>query len=445
VITDARRLRPVSSMEGALVAPRKFVAAAIAAAALCVPSIASADVVVDWNATLVNAMYTAHTAPQLGTRIGAIVQTSVFDSVNGITRRYSQFRPDLLGTAPHGASAPAAAASAAYTALVALFPGAAFKATFDAQLAASLAQISHQEGEEGGSRAVSRGVDWGKSVANAILAWRSGDGLTPVPPLSDYVPGTLAGDWLPQPGIVNPVFRQFAKMAPWTMSSPSQFRPTSRPSLTSPQYLADLLQVKLLGNVASVTPEHFDIAWFWQGKFDTVATIWNRTADSLAMTRHRSITDNARIFGLLNVALADSTIAVWEAKNWFNFWRPITAIQVTDPSWKPTIPTPNHQEFPSGHSGASGAAAAVLASFFGERTTFTVVSDGVAGAGGTRTFAGFAPALEEVALARVYGGIHFLDSCTKAQTMGRLLAEQAMATQMLPRHGDHEGQEGDQD
>jgi membrane-associated phospholipid phosphatase len=418
------------------VAPKKLVAAAVVAAALCVPSIASADVVVDWNRTFVDAMYTAHTAPQLGTRMGAIVETAVFDSVNGITQRYSQFRPDLLGPAPRGASAPAAAASAAYTTLVALFP--AQKATFDAQLAASLTQIPGGNGGKGGSQAVVRGLDWGKSVANAILAWRAGDGLNAV--LPDYVPGTQPGDWQPQPGIVNPVFRQFAKMTPWTMSSPAQFRPGPPPALTSPQYLADLAQVRALGNVATVTPEHADIAFFWQGKFDTVATLWNRTAESLAASQERSITQNARIFALLNVSLADSTIAVWEAKNWFNFWRPITAIQVTDPTWKPTIPTPNHQEYPSGHSGASGAAATVLASFFGEQTTFTVVSDGVAGAGGTRTFAGFASALEEVAIARVYGGIHFLGSCTTAQTMGRQLAEQAMATQMLPTHV-----EGDED
>jgi hypothetical protein len=85
----------------------------------------------------------------------------------------------------------------------------------------------------------------------------------------------------------------------------------------------------------------------------------------------------------------------------------------------------------------------VLASFFGEGASFTVVSDGVAGAGGTRTFSGFASILDEVALARVYGGIHFLGSCITAQTMGRELAEQAMATQMLPLHGE-EGQQGDE-
>jgi hypothetical protein len=305
------------------VAPRKLVVSAVAAAALCVPSIASADVVLDWNRTLVDALYTAKTAPQPGTRLGAIVQTAVFDSVNGITRRYSQFRPDLLGTAPHGASAPAAAAGAAYTALVALFP--AQKPTFDLRLAASLAQIPGGNGGENGSQAVVRGLDWGTSVANAILAWRAGDGLNAV--LPDYVPGTQPGDWQPQPGIVNPVFRQFATMTPWTMSSPAQFRPAARPSLTDPQYLADLTQVRTLGNIATVTPEHADIAWFWQGKVDTVATLWNRTADSLAGSGDRSITENARIFALLNVALADAAISVWDAKNAFNFWRPITAIQ----------------------------------------------------------------------------------------------------------------------
>jgi hypothetical protein len=414
------------------VALRTLLAAAVAVAALSMPSLASADVVLDWNRTLVDALITARTAPQPGTRIAAIVQTSVFDAVNGITRRDTAFRPDLLGAAPHGASAQAAAASAAYTALVALFP--AQKPAFDAQLASSLAEI------HGGGPPVARGIAWGASVANAIVAWRSGDGLNATFP--DYVPGVLPGDWRPQPNLVNPVFRQFATMTPWTMSSPDQFRPGPPPALNSPGYLADVAQVRALGNAATVTPENADTARFWQGKFDTVATIWNRAAAALAMRQERSLTENARILGLVNLALADSTIAVWDAKNAYNFWRPITPIQAVEPSWKPTLPTPNHQEYPSGHSGASAAAAAVLAAFFGEGTTFTVVSDGVAAPGDSRTFAGFDSALEEVALARVYGGIHFLGSCTTAQTMGRQLADQALATQMLPLHA---GDDGDDD
>jgi hypothetical protein len=416
------------------VAPKTLVAAAVAAAALCVPSIASADVVVDWNRTLVDALYLAHTPPQTATRAGAIVQTAVFDSVNGVTRRYAQFRPDVVGAAPRGASAPAAAASAAYTALVALFP--TQKPTFDTQFAASLAQIVHARDENGGARAITRGMAWGKAVANAIIAWRDGDGLNAV--LPDYALPAGAGVWQPQPGLVNPVFRQYATMAPWTMSSPGQFRPGPPPALDSAGYLADLAQVRSLGNALEVTPEHAETARFWQGKFDTVVTMWNRTAASLVARGHGSLTQNARSLALLNVALADASIAVWDAKNAYNFWRPITAIRAVpaDKDWQPTLPTPNHQEYPSGHSGLSAAAATVLGSVFGRRTSFTVVSDGVAAPGDTRAFSGFDALLAEIALARVYGGIHFLGSCTTAQALGRQLAEQALATQMTPRRGD---------
>jgi hypothetical protein len=203
--------------------------------------------------------------------------------------------------------------------------------------------------------------------------------------LPDYVPGTQPGDWQPQPGIVNPVFRQFATMTPWTMTSPSQFRPAARPSLTSPDYLADLAQVRALGNAATVTPENLATAKFWAGQLDTVGMLWDRTAQSLVLTRDWSLTRTARFFALLNLSMADSAIAVWDAKNAFNFWRPITAIQHVDPTWKSALPTPNHQEFPSGHSGASGAAAAMLAAFFGEDATFTVVSDGLPTPGNART------------------------------------------------------------
>jgi hypothetical protein len=114
---------------------------------------------------MVNALLVSHTAPQPGTRVAAIVETSVFDAVNGISRRYSQVHPEVIGaTAPHRASAPAAAASAAYTALLGLFPDQ--KATFDAQLAASLAALSGDEDEDGGgSQAVARGLVWGETVA----------------------------------------------------------------------------------------------------------------------------------------------------------------------------------------------------------------------------------------------------------------------------------------
>jgi membrane-associated phospholipid phosphatase len=394
------------------------------------------DPVVEWNRTMVAALLATATPPQPGTRIGAIVQIAVFDAVNGITRQYSQYRPDAIGTtAPFGASPTAAAVGAAYTTLVALLP--AQKATFDAQLAASLPR--------GRGVSTARGLAWGQTVANAILALRSTDGFTAI--LSPYVVGPLPA-WQPAlPSFAGPVFRQFATMTPWTMTSSSQFDPGPPPALTSARYTHDFNEVKALGSSTSLTrtPEQTSIAQFWNGHFDTVATIWNRVGNSFAARPGRSLTANARFFALLNVAMADSVIAVWNAKNTYNTWRPITAIANAgiydatgaspDPLWRPMLPTPPHQEYPSGHSGVSAAALAVLASFFGSNTGFSASSDGVPGAASTvRSFSSFADANAEIALARIAAGFHFRFSCEIAASMGDEVAAYAMTTQMLPRH-----------
>jgi hypothetical protein len=136
---------------------------------------------------------------------------------------------------------------------------------------------------------------------------------------------------------------------------------------------------------------------------------------------------------------------VWNAKNTYNTWRPITAIQnanvdgndatIADPGWTPVLTTPAHQEYPSGHSGVSTAAATVLASFFGIDTTVTVSSDAVPGE--PRTYSSFSAALAEIALARIAGGIHFRFACDAAQQMGEALADYTMSNELLALHGNH--------
>jgi PAP2 superfamily len=426
---------------------KKVLTSLAAAVALAVPSTASADVVTDWNNTLVDALLVARTAPQPGTRIGAIVQTSVFDAVNGIGRRYTQFHPDLLTTsAPRGASAPAAAAGAAYTALVALFP--AQKATFDAQLAATLATLADDE-DGGTSTAVARGLEWGATVANAILAWRASDDVTGA--LLDPYEQLPLPFWQPtppSPPCLTPVARQFATMTPWSMTSPSAFLPEPSPELSSARYAQDFNEVKAIGTSAT-TPDLADeaaTARFWAARFDSPVTMWNRVARSLTVNRDVPLVYNARLFALLNVSLADAVIAVYNAKNEYERWRPITAIQnadidgndatIADPSWTPLLTTPCHQEYPSGHSGLSTAATTVLAAFFGNDTTFTVSSDALV-SGGTRTYSSFSEAIDEIALARVAAGIHFRFACEAAEQMGKGLADYAMANEMLTRTGTH--------
>jgi hypothetical protein len=405
---------------------------AAAAVALGAPGLARADTVTDWNSTLIAGLEAAKLPPPTSARISAIVQASVFDAVNGIERRYTPYHVDPA--AAPGASRDAAAAGAAYTALVALIPSQ--KPLFDQQLAASLAQISDDRFDPGQS--VVRGLDWGQTVANDILAWRATDGFDAV--LPPYVGGTAAGDWQPTPPSFGPpLFRQFANMTPFALTSPAQFLPPGPPSLTSPRYVQDLNEVQTLGSTASTTrtPEQTQTAVFWQ--VDTPAAMWNRVADQLANANNTTLPQNARLLALMNIALADATIGIWNAKNTFNFWRPVTAIQIGgDPTWAPLLPTPVFQEYPSAHSGVSNAAASVLASFYGDDTSFTVTSAGLPGV--ERDFTSFSSAVQQVEDARIYAGFHFRFSCVDGATLGAQVADYVIQALMQPLHGNEVGQ-----
>ena len=404
----------------------------------------NAIVVSDWNATMLEVLAAAGTPAPIGTRLGAIVQAAVFDAVNGIKPRFTPIH--VQPVAPKHASAEAAAASAAHEALVALFP--AQQAMLDARLVASLAAIGGRKEDHRGS--ISSGVDWGKTVADAILAWRAADHFSD--PLGPYSPGGMPGDWQPTPPafITPPLFRNLGVTTPFAMTSPSQFRPAGPPALTSAQYAADFNEVKAFGN--STTPFQAETARFWNG--DTVTAFWNRVAEQLAQRSHMSLSKNALLLARLNVSLADAAIAVWDAKNFFDSWRPVTAIAqaaldgnpdtTAQAGWAPLIVTPAHQEYPSGHSGVSSAAVTILASVFGSHTSFTVTSAGLPGV--VRSFTNFADAIAQVADARVFGGIHFRSACVDAARMGVEVADRVDETMFLRvrHHGDDEDEiEGD--
>jgi hypothetical protein len=384
------------------------------------------DTVTQWNLTLIAGLEAAGSPPPIAARIAAIVQASVYDAVNGIEQHYTPYH--IAPDAPHGASRDAAAAEAAYTALVGLLP--AQKAIFDTQLSASLAQISDDPSQPG--PAVERGLNWGHTVAQDILTWRATDGIDTV--LPPYKPGNGAGDWQPTPPkFLSPQFRQFAQMTPFGLESPAQFRPPGPPSLLSSEWAQDLAEVQTLGSATSNvrTSEQTEIAKFWQD--DTPAALWNRVADQLAAANDLPLVENARRLALMNIALADATIAVWDAKNYFNFWRPITAIRATtDPTWTPLLVTPAFQEYPSAHSGVSSAAASVLAAFYHDNTQFTMTSAGFGNA--IRTFTSFSAAVQEVQDARIYAGFHFRFSTRDGAALGTQVGDYITANLMQRLH-----------
>ncbi len=398
---------------------------------------ARADEVTDWNRIMFEAaLVPPATSPIVMTRVAAIVQASVFDAVNGIERRYTPVHVDPA--APPGASRRAAAVQAAYAALVRLYP--AQKNALDEKLADSLAAISSGPAAEN-SESIARGIDWGQTVADAIWAWRSTDGFAPPPP--PFLGGTNVGEWRPTPpGFLPGAVPQFAYMTPWAISSPSQFRPAGPPALASARYATVFNETKSMGSISSSlrTADQTLASRFWAST--SANYLWNSVAVGLGAERHNTLSENARLLALLNIAMADAAIACWDAKYHYVFWRPVTAIPLAatdgnpdtteDPSWAPLLTTPNHPEYPSAHSTVSGAAATVLADFFGEETSFSVDSDVMIGV--LRSFSSFSAAQDEVKDARIFAGIHYRSSCDDGQATGTAVAGYALANSLQPVH-----------
>lgn len=417
-----------------------------------VSSVTRADDITDWNHHMLRAGTVGGTTPLVMSRVAAIVQASVFDAVNGIDRKYTPVH--VPPGAPAGASRRAAAVEAAYTALVALYP--LQKSIFDARLAVSLTAIASDPHEN--SAGIASGITWGQTAANGILSWRATDGFTPAPP--PFMGGTGVGQWRPTPpGLLPGAGPQFAYMTPWVISTPSQFRPGGPPALTSARYTSDFNETKTMGSMSSPlrTADQTVYAWFWAAS--TATYLWNNVADTLIERgergdrdddddsgrwgeRRNSLLENARVLALLDLAMADAAIACWEAKYHYVFWRPVTAIPladtdgnpgtIADPSWVPLFATPNHPEYPSGHSTVSGAAAVVLASFFGEKRHFTMDNDLMIGV--IRSFRSFSQALDEVKNARIFAGIHFRSACDDGQATGMQVANWVLENALLRAH-----------
>jgi hypothetical protein len=160
----------------------------------------------------------------------------------------------------------------------------------------------------------------------------------------------------------------------------------------------------------------------------------------MAANRHTTLSENARLFALVNIAMADAAIACWDAKYHYVFWRPITAIALADtdgnpatmpePGWTPLIVTPNFPEYPSGHATVSPAAAVILQAAFGDSGPFTLDSEVLPGV--LHSFMSFAAAADEAFVARIYGGIHFRTSCRDGHELGVSVGNYILVNAALP-------------
>jgi membrane-associated phospholipid phosphatase len=354
-------------------------------------SITSPNEAIVWNELMLQAIALSSSSPSplIATRVMAIESLAVFNALSSIEG---------------GASAVAAVAQAARDVLVQLFP--AQSATFDALLASSLGAIADGE-------AKSDGIAAGAQAAADMIETRADDGWNASVP---YTPTAEPGRWQPTPPAHLPAAApQWGDVEPFALLSSDQFLPKGPPALTSRGYAKAFHEVQSLGEADSAlrTPEQTEIAKFWVFGARTPPGAWNDIASDIAQAEGLSLTETARLLATLNVAEADAMIAVWDAKYFYDTWRPVTAIRNADdignrwisedPDWTPLLTTPNHPEYVSGHSTISAAAAEVLTAYFGKHYEFSATSPGVA----TRHFDSFWDAANEAAMSRMYGGIHF--------------------------------------
>jgi membrane-associated phospholipid phosphatase len=391
-----------------------------------------ADPVLEWDAIMNDTVLAGATSPFATSRVAAMMSASVFDAVNGIRPRYKPLH--VRPSAPRFASQRAAAVQAAYAILINQYP--AQIASLTTRHDASIAAIASSES----ARSIQAGIAWGQSVADSIWAWRLTDGTAPPPPPFLGVLGIVGapsavGVWRPTPLLNAPgAAVQFATMTPWVLQRPSQFRLPPPLALTSAEYAADYNEIKVMGAFAGSgrSADQSELALFWAGN---TPLFWNRVASQISADRSLSLSENAHLFAVLNVTMADAGIACFDVKYRYVFWRPITAIRAgdtdgnpstdPDPAWTPWLDffpsgTPAHPEYPSAHSTFSGSAAFVLAAAFGDATPFTLTSEVRPG---TRSFPSFSAAVAEIADARVFGGIHFRTSCVRANLLGQAVAD----------------------
>jgi hypothetical protein len=392
---------------------------------LLIPLIVSADVVTEWNEITITTETTAKQLPFEASRTMAIVHTAIFDAVNSIDQQYTPYKTKI--DAPAGSSVEAAAITAAYTTLVALFPDQ--KSSLDSAYNNSLSKISAAVDSK------NNGIAVGQKAAAAILAFRQSDG-SDAPNV--YQPKTTAGVYVPT---MLPLGSTWGNVKPWVMQSSSQFRPGPPPDLTSTEWSHDFEESKTLGGKKSTTrtAEQTEIAKCWTL---TGPASWDPVVRQLAASPGRSIIQNAHLFALVEIATADAYISVFDAKYTYNFWRPITAIRnaaidgndattaVAD--WEPLIDTPMHPEYPCAHCITSAAAGVVLENEFGTGTLPVFKMNSPMSKDVVRQWTTIKQYVDEVSAARIYGGIHYRNSTVVGQEMGRKIGQLAIENYMRP-------------
>jgi hypothetical protein len=429
-------------------------------AALAVPASAHhRDAVSVWNENAGKAAVAACISPvgpsPAEARLYAMTHVAIHDALNAIRRRSEPYAYDAR--AERGASPAAAAAAGARGVLVPVVhefsalgvPPACIDAAVggvEADYAAALAAVRDD-------RRRARGVAVGRAAAAAILAARATDGAQALL-VGDpsYAEGTLPGQYRFTPGTPFAFAPDLGEMTPFALEDGSQFRPGPPHAITDPRYTADYDQIKRLGGDDVTTPsdrtaDETEMALFW---VESSPLQWNRIARTVAADARLDPWEQARLFGLLNIALTDGYIGSFETKYHYDYWRPVTAIRAGatdgnpdthgDPGWTPLVETPPIPDYDSGHAARGGAATTVLRRFFGtDRMRFSTCSTTLpAGSNCTeaaprfRSYRSFSEAAAENGRSRILVGYHFREAVEVGIEHGSRIGDRAVDRALRP-------------
>lgn len=355
----------------------------------------------------------------MASRINAMTHLAMHDALNAV---YAVYETYAFNSKNPDADPVVAAAAAAHAVLLHEIP--ARKGFLDSALQQSLKNVPEGEGKI-------KGLELGEQAAQAVLAARANDGAAGEV-MGKIALSDVAGKYQAVPPF-NIVFApHWQNVTPFGLQSKNQFRCAPQPALNSDEYAAGFNEVKENGKLASNTrsAEQTAYAKFW---YEFSEAGWNRVARTVAKDKNLNLFETARLFALVDMALADAYIAGWDSKLHYDFWRPYTAIRgaasdgndatAPDEAWQPSEPTPPVQDYPSTHSALGNAAARVLAKLLGDNTSFTFSSPTALPERVTRSFDSFSKAADENADSRVQAGIHFRFSCKAGQELGNKIGD----------------------
>ena len=393
---------------------------------------AGQNVVTDWNAIGIT-QARASTASGASSAGGGNVYIAyealaVYNAVVAIDGKYQPYKYSV--SAPAGASADAAVVEAAYRVLAYLLPDRAIPLA--AAYTTSMAMIP-----DGQSKIDGQAV--GLASAEDLIALRSGDGRG-VPWPYSFPSSPVPGVWMLTPGATAPATPWIGQMRPFTFDDPAQYRPDEPPpALGSQTWADDYNLTKKLGSKDSIvrTPAQTEIGLFWT---DNTTAQYGATLRLLAIQENLSLLETSRLMAMAYASMADSFIGCFNAKYYYSFWRPVTAIRngdidgnpatIPDPAWTPLAVTPAHPEYPAAHGCVTGGLSDALKAYFGTPNIPIAVSSSVTG--NTHHFTSVNELQKEVEYARIYAGFHYHHSLVQGFVLGHKVAHNVAANYFEP-------------